>query len=82
MGSKKLSGGNKRKLCVAMALVGNPALVFLDEPSAGVDPISRRFLWNVLHSSAEERKRSIVLTTHSINEAESLCDRIGILIKG
>jgi ATP-binding cassette, subfamily A (ABC1), member 3 len=50
--SKKLSGGNKRKLCVAMSLVGNPSLVFLDEPSAGVDPIARRYLWNILHSSS------------------------------
>ena len=78
----KLSGGNKRKLCVTMALVGNPELVFLDEPSAGVDPIARRYLWNVLHSANQHKMRSIVLTTHSINEAESLCDRIGILIKG
>lgn len=81
--SRKLSGGNKRKLCVAMALIGNPTLLFLDEPSAGVDPIARRYLWNVLHSSADKgHGRSIVMTTHSINEAESLCDRIGILIKG
>lgn len=80
--SHKLSGGNKRKLCVVMSLIGNPSLVFLDEPSAGVDPIARRYLWSILHSSALEKKRSIVMTTHSINEAESLCDRIGILIKG
>lgn len=52
-----------------MSLVGNPSLVFLDEPSAGVDPIARRYLWNILHSSSLERNRSIVLTTHSINEA-------------
>jgi ABC-type multidrug transport system ATPase subunit len=65
-----------------MALVGNPALLFLDEPSTGVDPIARRFLWNILHSSSAGKERAIVLTTHSINEAESLCDRIGILIKG
>jgi len=65
--SKKLSGGNKRKLCVAMSMVGNPSLIFLDEPSAGVDPIARRYLWNVLHSSSSLKNRSIVLTTHSIN---------------
>jgi len=65
--SAKLSGGNKRKLCVTMALIGNPSLVFLDEPSAGVDPIARRYLWNVLHSANSEKERSIVLTTHSIN---------------
>ena len=67
MRSNKLSGGNKRKLCVAMSLVGNPSLLFLDEPSAGVDLIARRFLWNVLHSSSAAKNKSIVLTTHSIN---------------
>ena len=60
MRSNKLSGGNKRKLCVAMSLVGNPSLLFLDEPSAGVDPIARRFLWNVLHSSSAAKNKSIV----------------------
>ena len=77
-----LSGGNKRKLCVCISLIGNPSLLFLDEPSAGVDAISRRYLWNILASSSHEAQRAIILTTHSIHEAESLCKRIGILIKG
>lgn len=77
-----LSGGNKRKMCVGMAMVGNPQVVFFDEPSAGVDPISRRFLWKCLAASAKSKKTAMVLTTHSMNEAESLCSEIGILIKG
>ena len=77
-----LSGGNKRKMCVAMAMIGNPKVVFLDEPSAGVDPISRRYLWKCLTAATSSGKASMILTTHSMNEAESLCSRIGILIKG
>jgi ATP-binding cassette subfamily A (ABC1) protein 3 len=77
-----LSGGNKRKLCVSMAMLGNPSIMFFDEPSSGVDPISRRFLWKTLSLSTRTRKTSMVLTTHAMNEAESLCSRIGILIKG
>lgn len=77
-----LSGGNKRKMCVAMAMIGNPRMAFFDEPSAGVDPISRRYLWKCLSESARSNNTSMVLTTHSMNEAESLCSSIGILIKG
>ncbi|KAL4455080.1 hypothetical protein ABPG74_006462 [Tetrahymena malaccensis] len=78
----KLSGGNKRKLCVTMALIGGPDMQFFDEPSSGVDPIARRFLWNTLSQSLKLRKGAIVLTTHSMDEAESLCSKIGILING
>eukprot|EP00919_Chromeraceae_sp_WS-2016_P040686 GHVR01097097.1.p1 GENE.GHVR01097097.1~~GHVR01097097.1.p1 ORF type:complete len:171 (-),score=15.38 GHVR01097097.1:569-1081(-) len=77
-----LSGGNKRKLCVSMAMLGNPKIMFYDEPSSGVDPISRRYLWKSLTLSVKEKKTSMVLTTHSMGEAESLCSLIGILIKG
>lgn len=77
-----LSGGNKRKLCVSMAMLANPLIMFFDEPSSGVDPISRRFLWKSLALSTRTKKTSMILTTHSMNEAESLCSRIGILIKG
>jgi len=77
-----LSGGNKRKMVVGMAMIGNPQVMFFDEPSAGVDPISRRFLWRSLSISAKSKKTAMVLTTHSMNEAESLCSYIGILIKG
>ncbi|EAR84995.3 transporter family ABC domain protein (macronuclear) [Tetrahymena thermophila SB210] len=77
-----LSGGNKRKLCVTIALIGGPDLQFFDEPSSGVDPIARRFLWNTLKQSLKVRDSSIVLTTHSMQEAESLCSKIGILVNG
>lgn len=80
--SEKLSGGNKRKLCVANALIGGPDLQFFDEPSSGVDPIARRFLWNTLTQSLKLRNAAITLTTHSMHEAESLCTKIGILING
>jgi len=75
-----LSGGMKRKLCVAIAIVGDPDLVLLDEPSAGLDPVSRRNLWDTLIKTMA--KRAVVLTTHSMEEAEALCTRIGIMVKG
>jgi len=75
-----LSGGMKRRLSVAMALVGAPSLVLMDEPSTGLDPASKRALWNVI-SSAKGNK-SIVLTTHSMEECEALCQRIGIMVSG
>merc|ERR1719453_1019911 len=74
------SGGNKRKLSLAIALVGDPAVVFLDEPSCGMDPVSRRHMWDII--AAERKKRSIVLTTHSMEECEALCSRIGIMVGG
>lgn len=80
--SQFLSGGNKRKLTVSMAMLANPQVMFFDEPSAGVDPISRRFLWKSLSLSTRTKGASMVLTTHTMSEAESLCSRIGILIKG
>ena len=64
-----LSGGNKRKLGVSMAMLANPIVMFFDEPSAGVDPISRRFLWKSLSLSTKEKGASMVLTTHTMNEA-------------
>lgn len=72
-----LSGGNKRKLCVAMSLIGGSDLLFFDEPSTGLDPIARKFLWDILRNSLKSRKNSIVFTTHAMSEAETLCDIIG-----
>jgi len=77
-----LSGGNKRKLCVSLALIGGPNIQFCDEPSSGVDAIARRFLWNTLNNSLKLRNSAITLTTHSMVEAENLCHKIGILING
>ena len=77
------SGGNKRKLCVAIAMIGNPAVVFLDEPSTGMDPEARRFMWNVISKISRERKQSsIILTTHSMEEAEALATKMGIMVNG
>ncbi|GMF14304.1 unnamed protein product [Phytophthora lilii] len=78
-----LSGGNKRKLSVAIALIGSPPIVFLDEPSTGMDPVSRRFMWNVIAAISTQRKEStIILTTHSMEECEALCTRVGIMVGG
>jgi ABC-type multidrug transport system ATPase subunit len=75
-----LSGGMKRKLCCAIALIGDPACVLLDEPSAGLDPVARRNLWNVL--GATMSARGVVLTSHLMDEVTVLCDRISIMTKG
>ncbi|XP_046858898.1 phospholipid-transporting ATPase ABCA3-like [Xenia sp. Carnegie-2017] len=75
------SGGNKRKLSTAIALVGNPPIVFLDEPTTGMDPGARRFLWNYLTTVIREG-RSIVLTSHSMEECEALCTQLAIMVNG
>jgi ATP-binding cassette, subfamily A (ABC1), member 3 len=81
--SGTLSGGNKRKLSVAMAMIGNPRIVFLDEPSTGMDPKARRFMWKVINRIATERHdATVVLTTHSMEEAEALSSRLAIMVKG
>merc|ERR1739847_224427 len=73
-------GGNQRKVSVALALLGDPILVLLDEPSAGLDPKARRSLWNAITEST--RDKTVVLTSHSMEECEALCDYIGILKEG
>ena len=81
--SGTLSGGNKRKLSVAMAMIGNPSIIFLDEPSTGMDPKARRFMWKVISRISTERKQStVILTTHSMEEAEALSTRLGIMVSG
>ena len=81
--SGTLSGGNKRKLSVAIAMICNPPIILLDEPSTGMDPEARRFMWGVIHRISLNRKKStIIMTTHSMEEAETLCKRIGILVNG
>mmetsp|Transcript_7836 Transcript_7836/g.6936 ORF Transcript_7836/g.6936 Transcript_7836/m.6936 type:complete len:355 (-) Transcript_7836:54-1118(-) len=80
---EKLSGGNKRKLSVAMAMVGNPPIVFLDEPSTGMDPRAKRFMWTIISRISTLRKKStVILTTHSMEEAEALCTKMGIMVNG
>lgn len=81
--ANNLSGGNKRKLSVAMAMLGNPPLVFLDEPSTGVDPQAKRFMWNIVSKISTLRKKSaVIITTHSMEEAEALCTKMGIMVAG
>nr|XP_040569768.1 phospholipid-transporting ATPase ABCA1-like [Lepeophtheirus salmonis] len=75
------SGGNKRKLCTAISLIGKPSTVFLDEPTSGMDPGSRRFLWNCV-LDVIRGGQSVVLTSHSMEECEVLCSRLGIMVNG
>mmetsp|Transcript_40231 Transcript_40231/g.119957 ORF Transcript_40231/g.119957 Transcript_40231/m.119957 type:complete len:1026 (-) Transcript_40231:846-3923(-) len=76
----KFSGGMKRRLSVAISFMGQPKVVYLDEPSTGLDPASRRQLWEVVKGNREGR--ACILTTHSMEEAEALCDRLGIFVDG
>ncbi|WP_440448324.1 ABC transporter ATP-binding protein [Ruminococcus sp.] len=78
--AKTLSGGWQRRLSIAMALISDPEILFLDEPTLGLDVLARRELWNKIGSL--KGKITIILTTHYLEEAESLSDRIGIMVKG
>jgi len=77
----RLSGGQKRRVDVALGIVGNPALLFLDEPTTGFDPVARREFWSVI-LGLRDAGTSIVLTTHYMEEAERLCDRLAIMARG
>ena len=77
---RTFSGGMKRRLSVAISLIGDPQVVYLDEPSTGLDPSSRQNLWSVV--KAARAGRGIILTTHSMEEAAALCDRLGIFVDG
>ncbi|CAH2064986.1 unnamed protein product [Thlaspi arvense] len=76
----KYSGGMKRRLSVAISLIGSPKVVYMDEPSTGLDPASRMNLWTVIKRA--KAHTAIILTTHSMEEAEFLCDRLGIFVDG
>ncbi len=78
---ERLSGGQQQRLSLGIALINDPKIVFLDEPSAGIDPQARRNLWAIIHQMKEEN-RTVVLTTHYMEEAQELCDRVAIMDKG
>jgi ABC-2 type transport system ATP-binding protein len=78
--ARKLSGGLQRRLSIAMALISNPQILFLDEPTLGLDPHARKSVWNYIEKLKKEK--TILLTTHYLEEADSLADRIAIMDKG
>src|SRR5207247_1592909 len=78
---RRMSGGQQQRLSLALALVGRPSLVFLDEPTAGMDPRARSTTWALIRD-LRDRGATVVLTTHAMQEAEQLCDRVGIVHHG
>jgi ABC-2 type transport system ATP-binding protein len=79
--TRKLSGGQQQRLLLAIALVNDPAVLFLDEPTTGLDPQARRNFWELVQS-IKARRKTIILTTHYMEEAEVLCDEIAIMDRG
>uniref|UniRef100_A0A8C9ZMA7 Cholesterol transporter ABCA5 n=1 Tax=Sander lucioperca TaxID=283035 RepID=A0A8C9ZMA7_SANLU len=80
--AKTLSAGLKRKLCFALSMIGNPQIVLLDEPSSGMDPKSKQRMWRAIRAAFKNRQRGAVLTTHYMEEAEAVCDRVAIVVSG
>ncbi|ORX34331.1 P-loop containing nucleoside triphosphate hydrolase protein [Piromyces finnis] len=77
-----LSGGTKRKLSILIAICGYPERILLDEPTAGMDPSTRRLIWEIIKSTKRRNDSALIMTTHSMEEAEQLCDRLAILVNG
>lgn len=86
--SSHYSGGMKRKLSIACATIGDPQIIFFDEPSTGVDPVARREIWKMIsnltsrNNPRTQQPASVILTTHSMDECEALCSRIAIMVRG
>jgi len=78
--SKAYSGGNKRKLSLGIAMIGDPKVLLIDESSSGLDPVARRRMWDLIEDAS--KTRSVILTTHSMQEAEALATRVCIMAKG
>ncbi|KAL0993447.1 hypothetical protein UPYG_G00108010 [Umbra pygmaea] len=78
---RSYSGGNKRKLSAGVALIGGPPVIFLDEPSTGMDPVARRLLWDAVTRTRESGK-AIIITSHSMEECEALCTRLAVMVNG
>lgn len=74
------SGGMKRRLSVAISAIGNPNVIFFDEPTTGMDPVSRRAVWHLMQDLKKDK--TIILTTHAMEEADALADRIAIVVEG
>ncbi|XP_056911569.1 ATP-binding cassette sub-family A member 5 isoform X2 [Takifugu flavidus] len=80
--AKTLSPGLKRKLCFALSMIGNPQVVLLDEPSSGMDPKSKHRMWRAIRAAFKNQQRGAILTTHYMEEAEAVCDRVAIMVSG
>lgn len=78
----RLSGGQKRRLALALALVGDPDVMLLDEPTGDLDPQSRRFIWDVILNPVRQQQRTVLIATHQMQEVEALCNRVIILDQG
>jgi ABC-type multidrug transport system ATPase subunit len=74
------SGGMKRRLSILLATIGYPKIVFLDEPTTGLDPVNKRFIWSMIQKM--KKNKAVILTTHSMEEADFLSDRIGVIVEG
>ncbi|KAM8945714.1 ABC-type organic anion transporter ABCA8-like [Pelodytes ibericus] len=80
--ARKLSAGVSRKVCFAISMLGNPTIVLLDEPSTGLDPKGQQRLWRAIRAAFKNKERGAILTTHYMEEAEAVCDRVAIMVSG
>jgi ABC-type multidrug transport system ATPase subunit len=74
------SGGMKRRLSILLSTIGTPKVIFLDEPTTGLDPVNKRFIWSMIQNM--KKNKAVILTTHSMEEADFLSDRIGVIVEG